>query len=51
MEWGRGFKPPERTKKDHTKNSQIPPPPPPPPHRNGHNTLMIWSGFTTVRTL
>ena len=24
---------------------------PPPPHRNGHNTLMIWSGFTTVRAL
>ena len=45
MELGGGFEPPERTKKDHTKNSQIP------PHRNGHNTLMIWSGFTTVRTL
>ena len=30
---------------------KIPKYPPPPPHRNGHNTLMIWSGFTTVRTL
>ena len=46
MELGGGFEPPERTKKDHTKIFQIPP-----PHRNGHNTLMIWSGFTTVQTL
>ena len=30
MELGGGFEPPEHTKKDHTKNSQIPPPPPPP---------------------
>ena len=29
MELGGGFEPPEHTKKDHTKNSQIPPPPPP----------------------
>ena len=28
MELGGGFEPPERTKKDHTKNSQIPPSPP-----------------------
>ena len=47
MELGGGFEPPERTKKDHTKYSQIPPHPPP----KWPNTLMTWSGFRTVRTL